>query len=166
MNKKIAHMAVILLLALPALPALAASSPSQATSTAEGSAPPLPSTPPLAAAPAPMAMMQPSSHIEGELAFLRAELKITDEQEKTWDAFAKAAHDADQSVNETQAPTASGHPPTLLDMMDSRAKTLTARLEAIKKLKGAVEPLYADLSKEQKAAADQMIPMHLGMLMM
>jgi hypothetical protein len=33
----------------------------------------------------------PGMHIEGELAFLKAELKITDAQSKKWDAFADAA---------------------------------------------------------------------------
>jgi len=115
-----------------------------------------------------MMMQGPGDHIEGDLAFLTAELKISAAQEKYWDAFAKVVREDNQEITDAmRMPAATGgHPMTVEDTLDLHAKALKTRLSALNKLSAALEPLYAALSSEQKTAADQLIPMHLAMLMM
>jgi len=53
---------------------------------------------------------------------------------------------------------------TLPDKLATREKMLAARLEALRKLKAAVDPLYAALSDEQKKTADELIMGPMGMM--
>jgi hypothetical protein len=43
-------------------------------------------------------------------------------------------------------------------------KMMTAHLEALRKLKSAVDPLYAALSDEQKKTADELLMGPMGMM--
>ena len=56
---------------------------------------------------------------------------------------------------------------TLPEKLATREKMLTVHLEALRKLKAAVEPLYASFSDEQKKTADELLmgPMGMGMMM-
>ena len=55
-----------------------------------------------------VAMMMGPQHIDGRLAFLRAELKITDAQRKAWDDFAAAMQTAAKSLQAAHAAMHSG----------------------------------------------------------
>jgi hypothetical protein len=46
---------------------------------------------------------------------------------------------------------------TLPDILAARETRLAARLEALRKLKAAVDPLYAALTADQKKTADEII---------
>ena len=108
-----------------------------------------------------------AGHVEGRIAFLKAELKITDAQMPLWNAVADAMlasqHDMAgmMPMHGMMQPSA-----TLPEKLAVREKMMTAHLEALHKLKAAVEPLYAALSDEQKKAADQLMsgPMGMGMM--
>ena len=56
---------------------------------------------------------------------------------------------------------------TLPEKLVLREKMMTAHLEALRRLKTAVDPLYAALSAEQKKSADELLmgPMGMGMMM-
>ena len=106
-----------------------------------------------------MGMMQGDRHIEGRLAFVKAELKVTSAQEKAWNDFANALRQASAKAHEAGGMRpmsgASGvaTPPQLVEQYE---KHLAARLEAVRIVKPALEPLYASLSDEQKQTFAQM----------
>src|SRR6516164_2528186 len=53
---------------------------------------------------------------------------------------------------------------TLPEKLAGREKAMTAHLEALRKLKSAIEPLYAALSDEQKKTADQLMVGPMGIM--
>jgi len=115
--------------------------------------------------------MGPGKHVEGRLAFLRAEIKITDAQGPQWNVFADAVRTANKSLaGAMPMKTRRANLPksTWLDRMDQDEQAAVARLAAVKSVRAAAEPLYAALSDEQKKTADDLMagpmgPMH-GMM--
>lgn len=108
----------------------------------------------------PMRPGQQIQYSEGRLAFLKAELKITEAQTKAWDAFAAALRDNVAKLNEAyKAPDREAmqkmSPAERLGWVE---KAVAARLDAVKRAKAAIEPLYAGLSDDQKKLFDRFIP--------
>ena len=98
---------------------------------------------------------------EGRIAFLKAELKITDTQLALWNAVAdairtnaKSAIPMMDTMNKASLP----------ERLAAREKSLTAQAEASRKVKGAVDLLYAALSDEQKKTADEILMSAMGMM--
>jgi hypothetical protein len=114
-----------------------------------------------------MGMM--AGHVEGRLAFLKTELKITDAQLPLWNAVADAIRANAKSMGEMMSGgmMGSSQTATLPEKLVLREKMMTAHLEALRRLKTAVDPLYAALSPEQKKTADELVmgPMGMGMMM-
>jgi hypothetical protein len=86
--------------------------------------------------------MSTIDHIEGRIAFLRAELKITDAQMSAWNAFADALRVNAKKLGEVRAAmmsrSGSGQQPlTLADRLDLQEQWLVARLEGIRAIKPA-----------------------------
>jgi hypothetical protein len=105
-------------------------------------------------------------HIEGRLAFLKTEMKITDAQLPLWNAFAQAMRDDGSTMQATPHPMMGMNmAETLPDKLAARETRLSARLEALRKLKAAVDPLYATLTADQKKAADEIMLSPMGMMM-
>src|SRR5215472_17218801 len=109
-------------------------------------------------------------HVEGRIAFLKAELKITDAQQPLWEAIADAMRANAKEMTETPHGMAmmdgSG---TLPEKLAAREKAMAAHLEALRRLRSAFDPLYAALSIDQKTTADGLMigPMGvMGMRMM
>jgi hypothetical protein len=97
---------------------------------------------------------------EGRLAFLKAELKITEAQTKAWDAFAAALRDNTAKLNEAyKAPDREAvqkmGPAERIALLE---KPLAARLDAVKRAQAAIGPLYAALSDDQKKTFDRFVP--------
>lgn len=115
-----------------------------------------------------MHMMAGDEHIEGRIAFIKAELKITDAQEKTWTEFADALRKAAATSREThhRMGAMSGSPGevALPQLVDQHEKRLANRLEAAQTIKAALTPFYSDLSDEQKKTLAQLYPMFIGMM--
>lgn len=101
-----------------------------------------------------MQMMHGGQHVEGRLAFIKAELKITSAQEKVWNDFVNAVRQASAKAHEgggmRPMSGATGNPPTPMQLADQHEKHLAARLEAIRIVKPTLEPLYMSLNDEQK----------------
>jgi hypothetical protein len=109
--------------------------------------------------------MQPFAHLDGQFAYWRAELHLTDAQGPQWDAFAKAVRDnagklqpammtAMQTNGELTAP----------DQLDRRLAFLTAQVDAMRAVQAAAKPLYDALTADQKKVADGLMAEHmLGM---
>ena len=100
-------------------------------------------------------------HVEGHIAFLKAELKITEAQAKPWDAFAAALRANAKQLNElraelAKAPAEAGSPVERLALQE---KVLAARLEMARRTRPALAALHAALSDDQKKAFGQLTSM-------
>ncbi|KAA0686152.1 Spy/CpxP family protein refolding chaperone [Azospirillum rugosum] len=111
------------------------------------------------------AMGMPFEHIEGRVAFLKAELGITDAQAKEWNAFADALRanaDVHRAMHERMMK--GDQPSSLAERLERREAMLSSRLDAVKKLNAAAKPLFASLSEEQRKAAEDLLGRSLGMI--
>ena len=104
------------------------------------------------------AAYQPGRHIEGRIAFLKTELKITSAQNAAFEAVANAMRENDRTMRAAfeARQQQQGQPTNLLDRLDRRQKGAEAMASATSKLKAAWAPLYASLSDEQKKTADEL----------
>jgi hypothetical protein len=108
----------------------------------------------------PMRPGQTIEFSEGRLAFLKAELKITEAQTKAWDAFAAALRENTAKLNEAyKAPDREAvqkmGPAERLGWFE---KAIAARLDAVKRAQAAIGPLYAALGEDQKKTFDRFVP--------
>ena len=104
-------------------------------------------------------------HVEGRLAFLKTELKITDAQLPLWNALADAMRANAKNMGDMAGGMMGGsETATLPDKLAMREKMMTAHLEALRRFKAAVDPLYAALSDEQKKTADELMIGPMGMM--
>ncbi len=101
--------------------------------------------------------------IEGRLAFMRAELKITEAQTAAWNQLADVIRTAAKHRNERMKAVFSGEPKTLPERVELQEQFMTVRLEEIKLIKAALKTLYGVLSDEQKKEADEMVVPMVGM---
>lgn len=111
------------------------------------------------------AMGLPFEHVEGRIAFLKAELGITDAQAPQWNAFADTLRSnakAQQAMHEQM--TKGGMPSAWPDRLAVRQKVLETRLDAMKAIEAAAKPLYAVLTDDQKKAADRLFAGPMGMM--
>jgi len=106
--------------------------------------------------------------VEGRIAFLRAELKVTDAQAKTWAQFADALRANGKKLGELRAAMMQGGaaPTALIDRLDQQERWLEARLDGARAIKTTFKGLYATLSDEQKKTADELVAPHVGMMPM
>ena len=112
-----------------------------------------------------MSGMGMTEHTTGRIAFLRAELQITDAQSKAWDAFADAIQKIGSQLKAADMPMmAEASAPQLLARLDSQERMLTARLEGVRAMKAAFAPLYDALSAEQRKTADDLLANHMGLM--
>jgi LTXXQ motif family protein len=110
-----------------------------------------------------MSMM--AGHVEGRLAFLKTELKITEAQLPLWNAVADAIRANAKGMGAMSEGMMGGTQATMLpEKLALREKMMTAHLEALHRLKAAVDPLYAALSDEQKKTADELLMGPMGMM--
>jgi hypothetical protein len=99
----------------------------------------------------------PAQFVEGRIAFLEAELKVTDQQKPLFDAFATALRDSAASMEPMhQRMWSRDVPESLPDRLQWRIDEMTSRLKAMETVKAAAVPLYEALSPDQKALADRL----------
>jgi hypothetical protein len=110
-------------------------------------------------------MGMPFEHVEGRIAFLKAELKITDAQAPQWNAFAETLRSNAMSHRAAhQQMTADGATSTWPERLAFQQKMLSTHLDSLKDMEAAVKPLYATLSDEQRKLADQLMSGPMGMM--
>ena len=112
--------------------------------------------------------MDMANRVEGRIAFLRAELKITQAQTKSWDAFAQALRDNGKKLGDMRpmmgmAGQPNAKPTPLVQQLEQQEHWYAARLSGIQAIRTAFSPLYAALSDEHKKVADELMPPHLGL---
>jgi hypothetical protein len=126
-----------------------------------------------------MDMMAMADHVEGRIAFLKTELKITDAQTPQWTAFADVLRANARRMSEVRNTMMQGgmmgqggasvRAPDRLDQMEKmmammvESKMMPTMVESLKATKAALAPLYAVLTDDQKKIADQLIHGPLGM---
>jgi len=114
------------------------------------------------------AMCHMGQHVDGRLAYLKAELKITEAQTPQWNAYADAVRAAAQKMaqhcammKEHGGAMMSADLPERLNMMEQH---MTMRLDSMRATKAAVEALYSVLSHEQKKTANEIMKGPMGMM--
>jgi hypothetical protein len=110
-----------------------------------------------------------AGHVEGRIAFLKAELKITDAQQPLWNTVADAMRASAKSMlGIANGMSMMGSATTLPERLAAHETVMAADLDGLRNFKAAVEPLYAALAADQKKTADTLMigPMGMGMGMM
>jgi periplasmic protein CpxP/Spy len=129
-------------------PALAQAAPGPANSTAA----------PNEARHHAMARMMPGQFVDGRIAFLKAELKITPAQETQWQqveaAMRENAKVLDQTITTARQNRTSIDAVQRLELREQFAKV---RGDNDARLLAAFKPLYTSLSPEQQQMANQLI---------
>jgi hypothetical protein len=115
-----------------------------------------------------MMMCHMGGHVEGRLAYLKTELKITEAQMPQWNAFADAFRANGQKMaqqcammKEHSGAMMSADLPERLNMMEQH---MTMHLDSLRAIKAAMLPLYAVLSDEQKKTANEVMKGPMGMM--
>lgn len=100
----------------------------------------------------------PGRHIEGRIAFMRAELKITDAQQAHWDRVAAAmrANAAQMDQQAQQMRARRDQPASALERMERRAQMADLRATSAKTFAAAFRPLYDSFTADQKKSADEL----------
>ena len=99
-----------------------------------------------------------TSYAEGRIAFLKAELSITDQQKDAWDAYAAAIKKnlaGRQNMRETMMNMMQAKSP--VEHLDAHIAAMESRVADLKELKSPLVNLYAALTDEQKKKADELL---------
>lgn len=105
---------------------------------------------------------------EGRIAFIKAELKITEAQTALWNAVADAmrANAAASRPMREHMHAGHGKATTAIERLEMQERMMTLRADGLRGLLAAFRPFYATLSDEQKKTADELFgqPMrgHMG----
>jgi len=103
-----------------------------------------------------------SRDIDGRIAYLKAELKITPQQEPQFDRVAQAMRDnataKDQAIEKLRADR--GQPKNAVERLELRQQLAAERAQQSQRFLDAFKPLYASLSADQKKAADETLTRH------
>jgi hypothetical protein len=107
----------------------------------------------------------PFEHVEGRIAFLKAELQITDAQMTAWNAFAENMRSDAAAMRTMQGEMMKGGmSPTVLERMVLVHKIMSARLALMDHSGLSINALYAVLSPDQRKSFDQMMSGPMGMM--
>ncbi|MBG0792078.1 Spy/CpxP family protein refolding chaperone [Methylocystis sp. H62] len=106
-------------------------------------------------------MCRAYERVEGQLAYIKTELRITAAQEPQWNVFANVfrANKEKQyrSCRMAQEQNRSMMSASLPESIKIKEDHLSEELEALRVLDAALQPLYATLSKEQRKTADEIL---------
>ncbi len=128
------------------------------------------SAPPVSSAPVQASMAKPdhphwsaSRHTEGRIAFLKAELGITPQQQAQWDKLSQVMRDnaKELDANFAQMPAQAGaETHNAVERLEAQGRFAALRAQQLGRVLAAFRPLYASLSDQQKQAADQLFGPH------
>jgi Spy/CpxP family protein refolding chaperone len=102
--------------------------------------------------------MMPGQFVDGRIAFLKAELKITPAQEAQWQQVAAAMRENAKTLDQTISTARQNR--TDLDAvqrLELREQFAKVRADNDARLVAAFKPLYTSLSPEQQQAANQLV---------
>jgi len=107
--------------------------------------------------------------VDGRLAFMKTELKITDTQTPVWDELATVIRQTSETHNammrETMKEIQDGSflKMPLPERLQYQQTHMEARVEELKSIREAVDKLYAVLDESQKKSADDIVLPMMGM---
>ena len=108
--------------------------------------------------PAMMGMMMGGPAAQGRLAYMKAELGITDAQTAAWDGYASAVNARVTSMQGMHAGMMQAmQTGSAITRMDAHIKAMQSMVDSMQALKPATEALYAVLTDEQKQKADLLL---------
>ena len=131
-------------------------------------APPGPTAPPSYGAqpPAPGAHGPRQPHhwsaerfVPGRIAFFKAELKVTPQQEPQWNKVADAMRSNAHAIDATRAQF-TGEPKDAVQALEARGRFAETMAKNNDRLLAAFRPLYQSLSPDQKKMADDILAAH------
>jgi predicted nucleic acid-binding Zn-ribbon protein len=108
----------------------------------------------------PQAYGDPAAAADWRLSGLKSELKITAAQESAWKAFADQTRQQAEAMQKLMTSAQGSAQATAPERLEQRNQIMKKRQEQMEKGTAAFKDLYAALSPEQKALADQ----HFGMM--
>jgi periplasmic protein CpxP/Spy len=105
-----------------------------------------------------MGHMMPGQLVDGRIAFLKTELKITHDQDTQWQQVAAAMRQNADALDQAIT-NARGHDrdANAVDRMEIRSQFAKVRADNEARLLTAFKPLYASLSPEQQLVANQLM---------
>ena len=110
-------------------------------------------------------MGMPFEHVEGRIAYLKAELQITDAQMTPWNAFAANIRTDAAAMRTMQGEMMKGGmSPTVLERMALIHKIMSARLALMDHSGLSINALYKALTPDQRKSFDQMMSGPIGMM--
>jgi hypothetical protein len=110
-------------------------------------------------------MGMPFEHVEGRIAYLKAELKITDAESTPWNAFADTMRvDAAAMKTMHEGMRKMAVPTTTPDRMSAQRMMMSDRMAMMDRSETSTKALYAALSPEQRTSFDQIMSGPMGMM--
>ncbi len=98
------------------------------------------------------------SHVEGHIAFLKAEIGISAAQEAEWQPVAAAMREDVRNLNDAEHRIARQQgSDTALDYLQNRVLFANLRAQGEQRFLTAFQPLYGVLSSQQKRVADELL---------
>jgi hypothetical protein len=110
----------------------------------------------------PQGFGNPSAMADARIAYLKSELKITAAQESAWKAFADQTKQQAEAMQALMATIQGSAQATAPERLEQYNQIMKKRQEQMEKGTAAFKSLYAVLSPEQKALADQRVAMMGG----
>lgn len=107
--------------------------------------------------------------VDGRLAFMKTELKITDAQSGAWDEFAKVFRQTSETHNQLmtsmmkEMQDGSFFKKPLPERLQYQQTLMESRVEDIKTIRDALDKLYKALDDSQKKSADEIVLPMMGM---
>ena len=98
-----------------------------------------------------------TERIEGRIAFLKAELQITDKQLPDWNALADSLRSGRQHLVDARKLLVMDDKTSSSDRIEHYERHLAERLEAVKSARTAFTKLYPTLNEAQKQTADTIL---------
>ncbi|MBO0738288.1 MAG: Spy/CpxP family protein refolding chaperone [Alphaproteobacteria bacterium] len=108
-----------------------------------------------------LARLLPGQLVEGRIAFLKTQLKITPAQEAQWQQVAAVMRENAKALDNTIAAARQNRSATgAVQRLESREQFAKMRADADARLLTAFKPLYASLSPEQQQMANRLVAAH------
>ena len=110
----------------------------------------------------PHAFGNPAAFADWRLSGLKSELKITADQESAWKAFADQTKQQVEAMQAWMTSVQGSAQATAPERLELHSQIMKKRQEQLEKTSTAFKSLYAVLTPEQKALADQSVGMMGG----
>ena len=103
----------------------------------------------------------PGQFVEGRIAFLKAQLRITPAQEAQWQQVEAAMRENAKALDQTTATARQSRSNMdAVQRLELREQFAKVRVDNDARLLAAFKPLYASLSPEQQQMANQLVATH------